>query len=992
MTDEHKQCEEPVKELLKTMAAYGQAAPELFTTDKPATDKPFFLSAIPSLKIKQNEFDATHTNADVHMENELPLCTLTPDRLSLISQPDIINRSIDSMRNLVLAQPISERVLSLDCEWDTTVDSRGIVSGRASTVAVISLSYRAGGIIKALVIQVYGLKKLPDRLLALFRDTSITFTGRMIGGDLSKIGRDFNIGSIMSKVKRLDIGPLARARDVVRNGTASLQQIVRATLKEDLDKSVRLSKWSAKILTDEQKYYAALDVIKALEVYFSLMELPDLTSRLSTISDATVGMSVDVVPSHGCVSILATRAAIGKVTDVTDWACTLPGCKPQTIKTNKKNVCVTITEVTAPSLIVPRLKMNGKKVCLADFGEAPFQVVLPLTMLKHHVESLAVRITPTAIINTDANMVDSPAVLIDADEDENEYDEVRYDIEGRPIDYDDDDPERETSFNADEAATRITNVTVINHELTLEESSLVNEMLGDSPESINDKFSSVLGDAFHFMDRPKVPIHHEMKKAYFVALRDAWFAFDTEKLAALRSTLLASGMTEKEINAEMYFNFDYFRQRVPRVVLPPSQLYRRVRAVYAVYGQMLDSKTGTPLFNKANWKKAKNVLSEILEGHASDPPGISFYQQRITARGELAFDSNGIALLDCNRGSNDTECVHKQIVTTFGTWCTGVEMSDYLLAEFRHRYNQHISERRRLGFPRLGHYDTWLVDLLQKLVERNHNVLYVPEWSNASDYIDTTETFGTVPIHSEALDDAIAAIDLDATLISDKPRSFTSDQMYLCEAMRTKLPLLPVHGEKEYILFNRLMLAQTGSADFDQMAIEWCKYVDGYNIFPKLPVYLRTYFTQWQHNQRVRDAVENSVVLSSKLKDINAATERRFVSPPLIVTSTSNEVAPVPEPHAIHVAVHHHVPMPPAPTTMPESSSFILVGGLNIGVTSTLPDVNATRVKKTKGQRGGDGKPRASRRCTRCLKNGMDSEAAMECEGRWGEVKCEHFE
>ena len=41
--------------------------------------------------------------------------------------------------------------------------------------------------------------------------------------------------------------------------------------------------------------------------------------------------------------------------------------------------------------------------------------------------------------------------------------------------------------------------------------------------------------------------------------------------------------------------------------------------------------------------------------------------------------------------------------------------------------------------------------------------------------------------------------------------------------------------------------------------------------------------------------------------------------------------------------------MPPAPTTMPESSSFILVGGLNIGVTSTLPDVNATRVKKTKG-------------------------------------------
>ena len=60
---------------------------------------------------------------------------------------------------------------------------------------------------------------------------------------------------------------------------------------------------------------------------------------------------------------------------------------------------------------------------------------------------------------------------------------------------------------------------------------------------------------------------------------------------------------------------------------------------------------------------------------------------------------------------------------TFGEWCTGVEMADMLIAEFRHRYNHRASERRRLGFPRLGHYDTWLVDSIQLLVERNHGVL-----------------------------------------------------------------------------------------------------------------------------------------------------------------------------------------------------------------------------------------------------------------------------
>ena len=42
-------------------------------------------------------------------------------------------------------------------------------------------------------------------------------------------------------------------------------------------------------------------------------------------------------------------------------------------------------------------------------------------------------------------------------------------------------------------------------------------------------------------------------------------------------------------------------------------------------------------------------------------------------------------------------------------------MSDAPLAEFRHRFNKQMSERRREGFPRIGHYDTWLVEKLQEL-------------------------------------------------------------------------------------------------------------------------------------------------------------------------------------------------------------------------------------------------------------------------------------
>jgi hypothetical protein len=108
---------------------------------------------------------------------------------------------------------------------------------------------------------------------------------------------------------------------------------------------------------------------------------------------------------------------------------------------------------------------------------------------------------------------------------------------------------------------------------------------------------------------------------------------------------------------------------------------------------MLDTKA--LLFNKAVWKGANNVLKEIIAGNASDPCGMTFYSQQLTAKGEPAYDSNEHVLLVCSHGSNDTECAHKQfILTTFGTWNIGVEiMLDVLMAKWCHRYNQHVSER-----------------------------------------------------------------------------------------------------------------------------------------------------------------------------------------------------------------------------------------------------------------------------------------------------------
>ena len=274
--------------------------------------------------------------------------------------------------------------------------------------------------------------------------------------------------------------------------------------------------------------------------------------------------------------------------------------------------------------------------------------------------------------------------------------------------------------------------------------------------------------------------------------------------------------------------------------------------------------------------------------------------------------------------------------------------------EFRHRLNHGVSERRRLGFPRLGHVDTWLVDSLQLLVEENHGVLLFPDWSNASDFLSTPETFGTVPLHSNELGAAIAAIDVraaaerrgathasrgrgrsrgrsggrdkrgrgrsggrgrgrgratganaappagrgadagpgsppeadgaradvadgaaadGATAAAEPAIKLTADQSYICRAMGTQLPPLPVHGPAEYKLFSQLALEQQAQGlDDRKMAITWCDHCDGIEIFPKLPVYLRTYHKKFESNARVRDAVQRAERGHRALEALNKAT------------------------------------------------------------------------------------------------------------------------
>ena len=97
------------------------------------------------------------------------------------------------------------------------------------------------------------------------------------------------------------------------------------------------------------------------------------------------------------------------------------------------------------------------------------------------------------------------------------------------------------------------------------------------PATIDDTVQVVLGDGFHVLDRAKVPMHHSSKKAYFVALMNAFYDWDEVELKVAKDALRAGGKAEKEVEHMLFFKPSWFCACVRRRVLPPSKLYNTSR-------------------------------------------------------------------------------------------------------------------------------------------------------------------------------------------------------------------------------------------------------------------------------------------------------------------------------------------------------------------------------------------------------------------------------
>ena len=339
---------------------------------------------------------------------------------------------------------------------------------------------------------------------------------------------------------------------------------------------VRLSQWSSAQLTDRQKNYAAIDAISTLHVYEYLITKPDFSLRCKE-SDLIDGCQIDIVSPNGSA---ITRYGTGVVRSWSNvWINPISGSTLAKVAPRERPFSsyqlVEITGISgnSNSLIVPKLanksNRSNKYLTLGDYKEfledessmttESLLLLLPKSMLAPHIDDASSDVMPEA--RNDETNFDHRSDVEEEEEDDEEHLDTLLLSEslGRVTDSDDEDDDENfhTAPPPEEPDIQINRIQTSEEYETYFPNSESSE-LGPIPSSVKDNintYSAVLGDIFHFIDRMKISIHNDLKKAWKAALSRAFLVFDEKIMKTVTDALKKErNMSDKEIEKMLYFN------------------------------------------------------------------------------------------------------------------------------------------------------------------------------------------------------------------------------------------------------------------------------------------------------------------------------------------------------------------------------------------------------------------------------------------------------
>jgi hypothetical protein len=156
----------------------------------------------------------------------------------------------------------------------------------------------------------------------------------------------------------------------------------------------------------------------------------------------------------------------------------------------------------------------------------------------------------------------------------------------------------------------------------------------------------------------------------------------------------------------------------------------------------------------------------------------------------------------------------------------------------------------------------------------------------------------------------------------------------------------------------------------EMAAIEWCKFVDGVKIFPKLSVHIYLHREVFERNQHVKECARRAKQGQDHLNELNnTLTSAALAFSDPIINPEQKRLMP---PQAMH------------------NAPYDITGGTAIGVIPV-----SSGQKRKKGERVPDVEVRNRRTCARCKEFGGNDWELLKynCDGRYrSRDRCNHFD
>lgn len=828
--------------IVRSLKLHGLPQPILGFTDNVAADEANVISCVPSLAEGITPIDDTATAV-------LPVATL-PENVMIKFCATTSEISSACHEILEVIKDFAEEVMmpvGFDMEWDfSPFSSRngGGLTSNAITKKTALIQIALPTVVY--VLHVYKLKALPLELVSVLLSPRIIKIGRNVGGDFAKLHRDFQqFNESSAKKSIIELGKLARIKGVVSTATASLAAITAAVFKQSLCKDQRYSEWSCQTLTSAQLEYAALDAHIALQIFSSLRE------ENSILQPVTTSMPSDTLVTF--LDITKKRAvAVGELVErpgsFTIYHPDHPANSRTYTLTDSRSL-VKITNVLCPEYMVPYHQRT-----LESFGDPPFDLLCGtmflLTRSSGSITSNIGQPELNLLWSATRHLPSPESITVPAPPEASDNASHAHDI---------DDPE--TTSSSDE-----------------EDISQFSYNPGYTQPSTSETITRrILADVWHVMNQllKTIPRSHTARAPFSIAFSDTMLIPDQDDVARIQGYIakLPAARNGKLLTWDhiRQNNSEWLWARVRRYIPEPGLLYRLLKKLFDTWGPIRCSQTKAPLFSTQSHIQVVAILEKAKKGHISDPPGIPLYVLR-------RHDSNGLPIYRCIRGTNSVEgSVHMVIRRVFGTLNGSVELSDSLLADWRHRHNIEIGSSNLYGTPYIGHFDTWIIHSILTLrasIDWETPPPPLPGESTALalSFTPTTETFGISAIPSDhCLTYGFAHVPPTTLLPSSSSRSSgtrlvakaiislnpkpRSRYDFLAGVQHTQFAVTPIHTAEEFKQFNEWLAVGgkchivSGEPDFEDMAKKWSLTCNGKTLFYKLPEHLRTHYQRWMERR-----------------------------------------------------------------------------------------------------------------------------------------------